>query len=332
MTGRVSSDPPPSGPGVGEARRRASSKVNLWLAVHGRRDDGYHELSTLMLALDWGDEVRARAADGGGLSLSLSGPALSPDIPASRDNLAYRAAELALERALSLGHPAPGGLALQLVKNVPSQAGLGGGSADVVATLEVVEELLGIDLGLEWKRAQCARLGADCSFFLEVGESGLALCEGIGERVRPWGGPRPPWFVALVIPEAVSPTGAVFAALDLACGPRRTCPLGLDLARSPLEQVRSALYTDLEAAALAAVPELRVWRDWLDAHGARHYRLSGSGSTFFGLHTSEAEAAVELEDLRRRALERGLALRGVHLARPHASEAPRRLLRGDTAR
>jgi 4-diphosphocytidyl-2-C-methyl-D-erythritol kinase len=302
--------------GSGVARRLAPAKTNLWLAVHGARKDGFHELSTLMLALDWGDELRARTRPAAGVALHLSGPAASADVPADERNLAWRAAALALGRAAELGLQGLPGVELELLKRVPSQAGLGGGSSDAVAALLLVEELLGLDLGREWRRDQCARLGADCSFFLELGTSGLALCEGAGERVTPWEGPPPPWWVALIVPALQSSTGRVFASLRTFRPARATCPFDAGLAELPLTEVRARLGTDLEAAALAALPELGEWRALLDAVGAGHFRLSGSGSSFFGLFADPGEARVELETLRRAADAAGLRLRQVRLARP----------------
>jgi len=300
-----------------EVRRHAPAKVNLSLDVHGRRSDGYHELSTWMLALDWGDSLELRRAPRAGIELELGGPAASADVPADASNLVVRAAGAALERARELGLAAPAGLALRLHKEVPSRAGLGGGSSDAVAALLGVEELVGGDLGLAWKRRLCAELGADCSFFLEVGPSALAHCTGIGERVRPWSGAAPGWGLAVLVPEPVCPTGRVFEALAAGEVEERTeRELSVLFTHSKVDELRAQLHTDLEAAALAAVPELRPWREWLDRAGAGHFRLTGSGSAFFGLFDDPEAAARSLAHLQSDAEAKELRFRDARVARP----------------
>ena len=215
------------------------------------------------------------------------------------------------------GLAAPAGLALRLHKEVPSRAGLGGGSSDAVAALLGVEELVGGDLGLAWKRRLCAELGADCSFFLEVGPSALAHCTGIGERVRPWSGAAPGWGLVVLVPETVCPTGRVFEALAAGEVEERTeRELSVLFTHSKVDELRAQLHTDLEAAALAAVPELRPWREWLDRAGAGHFRLTGSGSAFFGLFDDPEAAARSLAHLQSDAEAKELRFRDARVARP----------------
>lgn len=275
---------------------RAPAKLNLWLAVHGRRDDGYHELSTVLATLDLADELRLAPRAEPGIELRLTGPAAAADVPADASNLAGRAASAVLEVARgSGGGGEPWGLRLELDKRVPSQAGLGGGSSDAATALRLAERACGIDLGAERRRAILAGLGADCVFFHEAGPSGLALAEGFGERVRPIPGQPPGWTVALVVPELRAPTGAVFEALGLAGARTRREPPDLQrLARASAEEARALLHNDLEAAALAALPGLAAWRGLLDDCGADHFRLSGSGSSFYGLFDEEGGAAEAL--------------------------------------
>lgn len=287
----------------------APAKLNLWLAIRGRRDDGYHELATLMLALELADELEATATPEPGVGVEVTGPAASPDVPLDGRNLAVRAAEaVRADLAALRGEPSPG-LRLRLEKRVPSQAGLGGGSSDAAAALDLACRALDHDPGPDWRRRTLAGLGSDCVFFHEVGPSALARCEGRGERVTALHGEPPRWSLALLVPELRSPTAAVFAALSgvprVAVG---EVP-GPELARMRASEARAHLATDLEPAALAAVPGLAAWRALLDEEGAAHFRLSGSGSAWFGLFDEPSVAQEETTRLRECAGRAGLALR-----------------------
>ena len=291
-------------------RGLAPAKLNLWLAIRGRRPDGFHELATLMLALDLADELTVRATtERRGTSLTLGGPVASPDIPLDGRNLVVRAAEAvraSLEERTGVDAP---GLELELVKRVPSQAGLGGGSADAATALELACRALEHDPGPAWRQATLASLGSDCVFFHEVGDSALALCEGRGERVSPLEGSPPSWSIGLLVPELRCPTAEVFRALP---GVTRVAGEELptaDLARMGASEARERLETDLEPAALAAVPGLRAWRELLDREEASHFRLSGSGSAWFGLFDAPELAQETLSRLEDRAARAGLGLR-----------------------
>jgi 4-diphosphocytidyl-2-C-methyl-D-erythritol kinase len=290
------------------AQALAPAKVNLVLEVLGRRPDGYHELRTLMVALELADRVVARrdpALEDGQVRLALCGPAASADVPRDADNLVVRAARAVLERAAG-----GGGLALELDKHVPSQAGLGGGSADAAAALLAAEEACGVDLGAAARRELLAGLGSDCVFFEAAGASGAAWCRGRGERVEPLPAPSPAWWVALVVPAVRAPTAAVYGALGIPLSHPPAVPTVRTLSGLRASAARAACFNQLEAAATVAVPELRRWREALDSAGADHFRLSGSGSAFFGLYDDADETRRGLESVLAEAERRGLAVRG----------------------
>ncbi len=288
----------------------APAKVNPWLAILGRRDDGYHEVDTALLALDWCDRVTARRIDGGGVELELRGPAVSPDVPADERNLAWRAAERVLAEARRAKEVAPDvGLGLVLEKHLPSRAGLGG--------------------GIEWSGARlsalAAELGSDTVFFADAA-SGFARCTGRGERVAPLAVPAGPvgLSIAVLTPIVEAPTGAVYAALGARAGlsgsglpgVRNPPSFGSSFLDLPLNSLRAQLFNDLEPAALAAVPELSEWRRVLDRVGADHFRLSGSGSSFFGLFDEASVASQCLAEIASLASEQGLGLRATRVAAP----------------
>ena len=148
----------------------ACAKVNLSLDVLGRREDGYHELSMVMLAVT--------LADGLELSLAEPGVALSctdPSVPCGEKNTVFRAASLFLERA---GLAETTGARIHLKKTIPSQAGLGGGSADAAAVLRGLNLLTGDPLSEEELFSIGLRVGADVPFCLA---GGIRLARGVGD-------------------------------------------------------------------------------------------------------------------------------------------------------
>ena len=290
----------------GWRRALAPAKVNLTLDVLGRRADGYHELDTTMVALGLADVLGARRMPRTGLALRLSGPHAG-GIPGDERNLAWRAAAAVLdaaERAGALGRGC--GLELELAKEIPDQAGLGGGSSDAAAALLAAEAALGFELDARARRAVLAELGSDCVFFLEAAATGFARCRGRGEQVEPWAPVFQEWSVALIAPEVRVPTAAVYAALGRSL---YTLPRAPNVRASPLSSsehdARAALRNALEPAALALFPDLRAWRRLLDECGASHFRLCGSGSSFFGLYRSAEQAALELAAIETLARSRG---------------------------
>ena len=307
-----------SGAGATWVSALAPAKVNLTLEVLGRRADGYHELRTLMLALDLCDVVAVRAAGTEGVRMRLEGRALEPDVPRDRRNLAWRAAELLLEWARGAGGAgaaAPAGLELVLDKRIPSGAGLGGASSDAAAVALAAARALGLELAPERLRAGLAHLGSDCVFFADAAETGVALCTGRGERVQPLAA-CPDWTFVLVTPAARAPTGRVYGALASSLWDGGKPP---SLRADPLTRAASAarpfLSNDLEGAALRAIPELGALRELLTRHGAEHFRLCGSGSSFFGVHEREEEARAALAEIERAARAQGIALRSLVIAR-----------------
>lgn len=307
----------------GHARVLAPAKVNLRLDVLGRRPDGYHELRTWIAALALADVVDVERVEGRGqVELRVTGPAASPDVPADGTNLAVRAASAVLASARDTGRAGPEtGLRIDLEKHVPSQAGLGGGSSDAAAAWLGAEVALGVELPAGRRRAGLASLGSDCVFFMDAMETGLALCEGRGERVAPAPAPSAPWHVAVVVPEPRASTGSVYAALENRLwGPRETHSLPRDAFGTRASDARRWMANDLEEPALSAVPELVPWRVALDeavregppgsGSGGERFLLSGSGSAFYAVFDDAATARRTLDAALRAARSRGLEERG----------------------
>jgi 4-diphosphocytidyl-2-C-methyl-D-erythritol kinase len=303
-------------------RALAPAKVNLFLEILGRRPDGYHDVRTWMLAVDVFDEVRARTTKDAQIALSIGGPQAGSDVRPDGTNLVFRAARACLEAAREAGLvDADAGLDLHLEKHIPSQAGLGGASADAAAAWIAARAALGIELEDATGEAHLAQLGSDCVFFLKASRTGFACCEGRGDRVS-GARPFPRLSIALVTPALAIPTARVYAAFAARAraGPE-TWPTW-DGSVTSVRDLRHRLRNDLEPAAREVAPELGAWRDLLAACGADHFRLSGSGSSFFGLFDEDRAAQDALARVREEARARALGVRLLVVAHPagHGSE------------
>lgn len=180
-------------------RVRAHAKVNLSLEVLGRRDDGFHEVRTIMQTIDLCDDLEIAAAEG--ISVVCEGL----DV-AQEEELSYRAAVLLREAAGTRQ-----GAAITLRKGIPVAAGLGGGSADAAATLQALCRLWSVDLSQEALHGLAARLGADVPFFLD---GGTALATGRGDDIMPLPPLPPAWLVLLPASADVpSKTAALYGRL-----------------------------------------------------------------------------------------------------------------------
>jgi 4-diphosphocytidyl-2-C-methyl-D-erythritol kinase len=257
----------------------APAKVNLYLHVTGRRDDGYHLLDSLVAFVDIGDRLRVEPATS--LSLTVDGPEAADLAAVGDGNLVLLGARLLADRA-----GITGGAALHLDKHLPVAAGIGGGSSDAAAALVALRRLWRISLEDEALYALGARLGADIPACLY----GRAVwVGGIGERLEP-AGPLPEAGILLVNPRTALPTAAVFAA--------RTGPFGHVGRFAPMPGTASALAralmrcrNDLTEAAIGLVPEIAAVLARLGPlPGSLLARMSGSGATCFALFADRAAA------------------------------------------
>jgi 4-diphosphocytidyl-2-C-methyl-D-erythritol kinase len=277
--------------------RLAPAKLNLTLAVLGRRADGYHDLHSVLVPLGLSDVLSLAPAAGSTDTLHVSGPDAGP----SADNLVMRAiaeTRSAVRRAHGPSARA-GPLAARLEKRIPVAAGLGGGSSDAAAAIDGALESWALTLPSEERAAVAARLGSDVPFFLA---GGTALVEGRGERVTPLGGitGEPPGVLLVTAALAVA-TSTVFAAHDLG-GPATPIDRGSTRASSEhlAVELRGTLRTadlvaragvlaaanDLAAATFLLVPGLLALRRALSRLLGRPIGLSGSGPTLWALYPS----------------------------------------------
>lgn len=277
----------------------APAKVNLGLRVVGRRADGYHLLESTFAPLDLADRLRIAITPAPAPDVRVVVTGHAAGVPVGPDNLVVRAAHAYLKCA---GVPAC--VEIELEKDVPVGAGLGGGSSDAATVLRALSEhfanaIAGPDLA-----ALALSLGADVPFFLDPCP---AWVTGVGERIEPFEIPLPPLDLVLATPSPGLATAEVFRAWDAALTPpgasRRMPPLRGSPGRNLIAALEDEgpllaelLTNDLEPVATQLRPAIHRIRGELERLGARAVAMSGSGPTVFGLfRTSEqARAAASM--------------------------------------
>ncbi len=249
----------------------APAKVNLGLAVHRRRPDGYHDISTLLLKISLVDEVRLTAQP-----REIVVHCEHPEVPSDARNLVHRA-------AVALQPGAPGqGVCLTLQKTIPVAAGLGGGSSDAAATLIGLNMLWQLGLSSTELAAYAARLGADVPFFLLP--TVAAMGYGRGDDLDPVACPRTFYLVLVKPPIAVS-TAWVYQQLrfELTAPPKDTTILKQCLESGDIEGLGAVCFNDLEAVVVRHVPVVQDVKRALMRPGVYGVCMSGSGPTVYAL-------------------------------------------------
>jgi len=273
------------------------AKINLYLRILGRRADGYHDLETVMLPLDFGDQITLQLAEKN-VTLECDDPRL----PTDDTNLALRAAKL-----LATKCGGEQGVRILLQKRTPLAAGLGGGSSNAAAVLKGLSQLWQVDTPPDMLGELAARIGSDINFFLA---GGAALCRGRGEQVEP---------IACKLSAAILLVNPGFgistkwayeswsrserdrakAAAGLTPKPPEVSLLLRALAENDLLGVSRCLFNSLEAPSIKKFPVLRLLKDAMRAGGATGALMSGSGATVFGLFAganAEEESAKQIRE------------------------------------
>ncbi len=253
-------------------RLTAPAKINWTLEVLGRREDGYHEVRTVMQTVDLCDRFDIRHAER--IEMEVEGP-----YETTKDDLVLRA-------AAALGETGGRGAHIRLVKRIPVAAGLGGGSSDAAAGLRGLNELWGLGHDNARLAEEGARLGSDVAFFVH---GGTALAEGRGERVTPLPDVAPTWLVLVApplnLPEKTKHMYDVLTRTHFTDG-SRTETLANRI-REGGAIADDSVYNAFERAAYRAFEGLDVYRKALLAAGARRVHLAGSGPALFALGADE---------------------------------------------
>lgn len=266
----------------------ACAKINLTLDVFSKRADGYHSLASVMQTISLEDRIRLTQRSEPGIRFTCYGPH-AQGVPTDGTNLVVRAAQAVWEAGLAAGYSLSGGLEIQLTKQIPSQAGLGGGSSDAAATLLGVDALLGLNLNSETLHRLAASLGSDVPFFLR---GGTMAVRGRGEVLTPLEDAPTLWLVVVKPEENVS-TGWAYGELDAM--PERQSHRGTKrmeeaLKADDFDRLIAWQSNDFELPVFAHFPRLAWLHDELRMAGALTAHLCGSGSALYGVAATEAEA------------------------------------------
>ena len=268
----------------------APAKLNLRLKVTGRRQDGYHELVSIMVPVGLYDRLDLRMTSDNRINIRCRG--LS--VPSDEENLVYRAARAFFSKAGTLH-----GLSLILTKNIPVSAGLGGGSSDAACVLKSLNREYDFPLSGKEMAELALGLGADVPFFLAERP---CIARGIGEILEPIENWPEFWYVIVMPPLQVS-TAWVYGHLNLSPASSElelTNEADRDIVhylnKKPL-LIDRILANDLERVTVERFPVIRRIKGLLKEAGAEGALMSGSGPSVFGVFTSRDKALQAKEGL-----------------------------------
>lgn len=260
----------------------AFAKVNLTLDVLDRREDGYHDIRSVMQTISVRDDVEIDLETGKPWSLTCD----MEGIPADEKNLAWKAAALFLE---TTGKDS-GGLSIRIHKRIPSGAGLGGGSADAAAVLRALNRHYGSPLSLPALAELGGEIGSDVPFCVLCG---TAMVEGRGDRIRKL--PDMPDCVFVVCkPEFSVATPELYAQIDRAAIPKHPDNRAMEsaLLAGDLAGVCENIYNVFDPLVTEEHLELNYIKSIFNSYGAAAYQMTGSGSAVFAIVQEFEYAAV----------------------------------------
>ena len=257
---------------------RAHAKINLDLRLGKRRPDGFHPIDTFFIRVDVADIMEIRSAANGKITLQVEG---DPELSSHPDNLVVRAA-----RALQLHASPSSGADILLKKRIPQGAGLGGGSSDAASTLICLQKLWDVPLEDSELAKIGAELGSDVPFFLQPY---AARGTGRGEILKPVHLVHLPWAV-LIHPGFASPTASAYSAYAKNPVAGTEGP-ALFLTTKDGSELKIIPRNDLENAVESKFLWIESTRRWMETQkSVLASRMSGSGSTVFGLFPTQEDA------------------------------------------
>ena len=261
-------------------------KINLGLNVVSKRADGFHDIETVFYPIPLHDALEIKKMDEQfpsetNCDLKVTGNAVECN---ERENLVVKAYEL-LARDYELPR-----IHIHLYKHIPSQAGLGGGSADAAYMIRLLDERFRLNMGYTEMERYAAQLGADCAFFIT---SATSYATGKGEILEPAddeAGNLDGYYITIVKPDVAVSTAEAYAGITPQ-KPRKCCR---DIVRQPIETWKDELHNDFEPVVFAKYPELARIKQQLYDNGALYAQMSGSGSAIFGIFKEEPVNAEKI--------------------------------------
>lgn len=238
------------------------AKLNLFFRVINKREDGFHEIASLFQAISLGDFLSFELAPKDSFTCS------DPNLPLDEKNLVIKALDLFRENTKRSFH-----VKIHLHKNIPMEAGLGGGSSNAATTLWGLNHLLGNPVAENTLAEWGAKIGSDVAFFFS---GGTAMCRGRGEILQEQKLPKP--FAAWIAkPNFGSSTPAVYKAIDYS----RLSKADPDTVLASFLKGEGMYFNDLEESAHRLHPDLKAFRSSLEKMGFDQVAMTGSGTSYF---------------------------------------------------
>lgn len=260
----------------------AFAKLNLTLDVLGKREDGYHDLKSVMQTISIRDDVEIDIGTGKAWSLECT----NPDIPTDENNLAWKAAKAFFDATKK----DPDGLTIRITKRIPSGAGLGGGSADAAAVLRALNKHYGSPLSILALAELGAQVGSDVPFCVVCG---TAMVEGRGERIRKL--PDMPDCVFVVCkPDFSVSTPELYKKIDSVAIARHPDNMAMEsaLLAGDLGKITDLIENVFDPVVTTEHLELNYIKSICNSYGALGMQMTGSGSAIFAIMPSFEYAAV----------------------------------------
>ena len=260
----------------------AFAKINLTLDVLGKREDGYHDLQSIMQTVSIRDDIEIDLDTGNEWSLICD----KEDIPTDERNLAWKAAKLFFE---TTGKD-PNGLQIRIVKRIPSQAGLGGGSADAAAVLRALNRHYEAPFSILALAELGAQIGSDVPFCVL---GGTVMVEGRGERLRKLPD-MPDCFMVVCKPDFSCSTAKLYEALDQTVIAKRPDNRAMESAlyAGDIGKVAQNIWNVFDPVVTKEHLELNYIKSICNSYGAVAHQMTGSGSAVFAITDSFEYAAV----------------------------------------
>lgn len=254
-----------------------NAKINLGLNVVRKRPDGYHDLETVFYPIPLYDRLEVTPLEGTEpYRLVMDGNAIEGT---AEDNLVIKALRLLQKEGFNI--PA---VQINLTKQIPSGAGMGGGSADAAFMLRALNELFCLQISIPKLEEYAARLGADCAIFIQ---NKPVYAEGIGNVFTEIDLDLRGYYLVVIKPDIFISTKAAFSQIR----PSASVNSLLDIIKRPVEEWKDFMYNDFEKSVFPQFPEIARLKQQLYDNGALYAAMSGSGSSLFGIFKTRQQLA-----------------------------------------
>lgn len=284
------------GSAINQIEINAPAKINLFLEIHGKRHDGFHELETVMATVSLYDCLRFRLRNDDQIRLSIanvhSREFETVEIPSDDRNLIVRALKL-LRSNSQAEIDRPLGCDVSLFKRIPAEAGLGGASSNAAAALIAGSNLWELKFSQKQWEAIAAELGSDVPFFMF---GGAAVCRGRGEKITPTRAlPGLPIVIAK-LPKGLV-TGQVFKRCEIPDAPRSVAASVASMATGRPDAVAASLFNRLQPVASQMTEQVGILAEAYRKINCPGHQMTGSGTSYFGVFPSFRSARVAVQTL-----------------------------------